>query len=61
MANSTSAPLGWYPDLNRPLGAPLGPAQPQQAGSWLYTRAFEHALVTVDLANYRTGSTIAWN
>lgn len=59
-ANLTSAPQGWYPDLQRPLGSPAGPAARLPGGSgWLYQRAFEHALVTVDLADYKSG-TIVW-
>jgi hypothetical protein len=57
MANTTSAPLGWYPDLARPLGTPLGPAV--QGQDWVYTRSFERANVTVDLADYKT-ATISW-
>lgn len=59
-ANTTSAPIGWYPDLKRPLGEPAGPAARVSGGSgWVYTRTFDHAVVTVDLANWR-GATIAW-
>lgn len=60
-ANSTSAPLGWYPDLARPLGAPDGPAARVPGGSgWLYTRSFAHARVSVDLADYRRTANITW-
>jgi hypothetical protein len=56
-ANTTSAPLGWYPDLSKPLGAPLGPATQIEGGSgWIYTRSFEHAMVSVDLANYQAAN-----
>ena len=59
-ANSTSAPVNWYPDLQKPLGAPAGPAARVPGGSgWVYTRTFDHAVVTVDLSNWR-GATIAW-
>lgn len=60
-ANTTSAPLGWYPDLAKPLGSPRGPAVRLPGGSgWIYNRLFEHANVTVDLANYRDTATIQW-
>ena len=59
-ANLTSAPLGWYPDLQRPVGAPRGPAARVAGGSgWVYQRDFEHATVTVDLADYKAGA-IVW-
>jgi hypothetical protein len=52
--------MGWYPDLDKPVGSPLGPAARAPGGSgWMFTRAFEHATVTVDLADFKTGS-IAW-
>lgn len=60
--NQTSAPLGWFPDLARPLGEPTGPAARVPGGSgWLYTRTFQHAAVTVDLADYRTTAKIVWS
>lgn len=61
-ANLTSAPLGWYPDLARPLGEPAGPAARVPGGSgWRYERAFEHAAVSVDLADYRASAKIVWS
>lgn len=60
VANQTSAPSGWYPLLNNTLGAPLGPAaRIGGASGWVYQRIFEHANVTVDLADYRSAS-IVW-
>ena len=38
----------WYPDLYKPLGAPLGPAK-REGNVW--TRAFAHATSTLDLDN----------
>ena len=38
----------WYPDLYKPLGAPLGPAK-REGNVW--TRAFAHASSTLDLDN----------
>jgi len=60
--NMTSAPLGWYPDLARPLGAPLGPAARVPGGSgWRYARTFERAQVAVDLADYRASARIVFS
>ena len=60
--NATSAPLGWYPYLDRQLGAPMGPAARVAGGSgWLYTRSFAHAHVSVDLADYRNTASIDWS
>jgi len=53
---SCSAPGAWYPELARPLGAPLGDAA--LAGT-VYTRSFEHALVTFDAAN-ASAAAIEW-
>jgi hypothetical protein len=41
-------PPQWYPQLSKPLGAPLGPRE--QVGPYHWTRDFEHARVDVDLA-----------
>ncbi|WHT23175.1 putative glycoside hydrolase [Crossiella sp. CA-258035] len=44
---SGDGPLEPFPELERPLGPPLGPAV---RDGYTYTRTFEHAHVTVDLA-----------
>jgi len=41
------APPEWYPALNRPLGAPLGPRT--LVAPYVWTREFEHASVRLDL------------
>ncbi len=38
--------LAWYPEYDKPLGPPRGPAR---RDGWIYTRQFEHANVWVDL------------
>lgn len=43
---SCTAPPGWYPDLYKPLGAPLGPAT--RAGN-TFTRHFAHATSVLNL------------
>lgn len=43
---SCPAPDPWYPDLYKPLGAPLGPAT--RVGN-VFTRKFEHATSTLNL------------
>jgi len=43
---SCAAPPNWYPDLQRPLGAPAGPAV--RAGK-TWTRRFAHATSTLNL------------
>ena len=44
-----------FPQYDKPLGAPLGPAT--RAG-WVYTRRFEHLDVRVDLE--RKQATLEW-
>ena len=51
-----SAPAEWYPELSRPLGAPLGNFTKQ---GWVYSRDFEHAHVEF-VADNITASTITW-
>jgi len=49
-----SAPVGWYPQWQLPLGAPTGPATrlgPGVGSGWVYTRSFASATVTVDLVD----------
>lgn len=41
------APPEWYPDLDRPLGTPLGPRE--RVEDYVWRRQFEHASVWVDL------------
>ena len=43
---SCASPPGWYPDLDRPLGAPVGPAT--RAGN-IWTRHFAHATSFLNL------------
>ena len=52
-----TAPPQWYPDLQRPLGEPLGPAQ---RNGTVWTRSFAHASVYVDLAD-RTASRVTFH
>ena len=51
-----TAPDGWYPELERRIGQPLGPAV--KAGTTL-TRKFEHCVAFVDLADRRK-SKVTW-
>jgi len=46
--SSCAAPSPWYPDLFKPLGAPLGPAV--RTGN-VFTRHFERAVSVLDLDN----------
>ena len=49
-----------YPDLSRPLGAPLGPRA--QLGPYRWARSFEHAVVTLDLDEpLGPGTSIVWS
>ena len=53
----TPQPL--YPDMHRPLGAPLGARQ--QLGPYRWARHFEHAVVTLDLDDpLGPGTSIVW-
>lgn len=40
--------LAWYPEFDKPLGAPNGPATRE---GWTFRREFEHASVFVDVEN----------
>jgi hypothetical protein len=44
---SCRAPPEWYPDLNKPLGKPLGPRKAM--GKYVWHREFEHASVVLNL------------
>ena len=44
---SCRAPPEWYPDLKKPLGAPLGPRV--EVDAYVWTREFEHASVLLNL------------
>lgn len=44
-----TGPLCPQPELQRPLGKPLGEAVRESPDGWVYRRQFEHADVTVDL------------
>lgn len=46
--NACAAPSPWYPELQRPLGAPLGAAV-RAPGTNTWTRSFAHAHVTLNL------------
>lgn len=52
--DSCSCPDDFYPDLERPTGAPLGPRKPvPNAGSGhVWTREFEKVTVTIDLGDF---------
>ena len=45
--SSCAAPPEWYPDLDKPLGAPLGPRA--LVGPYAWKREFEKATVHLDL------------
>lgn len=47
--------LDWYPEFDKPLGPPKGPAIQE---GWTFRREFENAAVFVDLA--RRTSKIDW-
>lgn len=47
-----------FPELKKPLGAPLGPYRRQADDSWIFTRQFKHADVRVDLEAEQ--ATITW-
>lgn len=59
---SCSCPDDWYPLLNKPTGAPLGPRRlVSGAGSGhVWTREFERVSVAVDLANFSYPVTLDW-
>jgi len=45
--DSCAAPPEWYADLDKPLGAPLGPRK--LVAPYVWVRKFEHASVRLDL------------
>jgi hypothetical protein len=49
-SDSQGPPTGGYPQARCQLGAPAGPPS-RKAGTWTYTREYEHASVFVDLNN----------
>ena len=54
------APDPFYPDMHKPLGAPLGPRT--QIGPFKWQRNFEHAVVKLDLDDpLGPGTAILWN
>lgn len=53
-----TGPLVDYPELDKPLGKPLGEYTRVDPGGWIFTREFEHCSVCVDLEN-RTGK-LTW-
>ena len=47
-------PVTFFPEVKCPLGPPLaGPVR--KPGTWIYTRAYTHASVYVDLQNRTAG------
>ena len=57
--DSCCAPRPFYPDMHRPLGAPLGLRKAVSEYKWV--RHFEHAVVTVDLDEpLGPGTSIVW-
>lgn len=48
-----------YPELSKPLGAPLGAYQRESEDKWIFTREFEHASVWVDTE--KREAKITWN
>jgi len=59
---SCSCPDEWYPALDKPTGAPLGPRRsvPGAGSGHVWTRDFERVSVTVDLANFSYPVSILW-
>lgn len=58
--DTCAAPPNWYPELAKPLGAPMGPRK--QVGPYAWEREFEHALVHLDLSGDPYANThITWN
>ena len=53
---ASDVPDDFYPQAKCALGSPKGPPT-RKAGTWTYTREYEHASVFVDLAN-RTASRV---
>jgi len=51
---SCASPAEWFPDLKKPLGAPLGPRK--LVGPYVWTREFEHASVRLDLLKRNTSA-----
>jgi len=56
--NSCPAPPGWYPDLEKPLGEPLGARV--EIAPYVWTRKFEHATVHLDL-NHPKASVVTFD
>lgn len=54
----STIPVGGFPEAKCQLGAPKGKGA-RVAGTWTYTREFEHASVFVDLGN-RTNSKVTF-
>jgi hypothetical protein len=54
--DESSAPPEWFPQLQKPLGAPLGPATRVAGPGWRYQRLFEHAVVNADFFNVTSGT-----
>ena len=54
---TSSLPAAWFPETKCVVGAPLGPATRAPGPAAVWTRKFEHAAVTVNLAN-RTASAV---
>lgn len=56
--STCASPPGWYPELGKPLGAPLGPRK--QLAQYKWRRDFANATVIVDL-NDPLASSIAFH
>ncbi len=54
--DSCPAPPEWYPDLKKPLGAPLGPRV--ETSPYVWTREFEHASVYLNFNEWNTSKVI---
>ena len=54
----SDVPDAFFPEAKCALGAPKG-APTRKAGTWTYTREYEHASVLVDLTN-RSASRVAF-
>ena len=50
----SDVPAGFFPQAKCALGLPKGPPA-RKAGTWTFTREYEHASVFVDLTNRSAG------
>jgi len=53
-----TASFPWYPEFDRPLGAPKGPAMSTGSPPSSYSREFEHVSVTLDTK--KKSASVVW-